>query len=783
MKKTGKVFYQTLAVFLSALLLLSASGCSQDANSPNGGTQTSSAKNSGKSGGLNISLDHSYASEKINIGDNINYFSMVTELNGNLFISGYDDKGQISMYLYRFDDNTTTPIKLEYLSNTDENTESYIMANYINAENQPVFIYHTTIYDETNEEEPYQDLGYTMETYDTDFHLIETKELTDILQEDTYFNSLISDKNGNLYAALYDSDSGMQKICMYDKDFQQTGEISGDISYVQQMFINQEGKIVVSYQDTNWQNKFGFLNLDTKSIDTVDVKNIPQWFNLAFAGKKDYDLFVCDSTSAYGIKLDSGTCEEVINWVNSDFMGDSVSSPLQLTDGRIVLVENDYTSDSAASLWALQPRDPKEFENVQLISLATLWMPPQLGKAVNQFNRTHTDCRIGVMNYDSYSIEEDPQAGLTQFENDMTSGIIADIICMSYMPYERYANKGLLLDLSDYVSQLNPDEYFTNYFDSLKYNDKIYRIGFSYNVQTLEAKTEHVNGKSGLSLAEFNQLTQNLPQGMQAFSEMSKDSALSQLCINNLNNFIDLKTSSCNFNTPEFVQLLELCNSYPADTDNSRENWTEEQWNKYWAEENYQYINNKTLFYETYISDLKNYLQEKVSYFDKADTTFVGYPTNAENSNGGIFHSDYTISVSANSSVKDQIWEFCKTMLSEEAQESLDMALPVRREAFDKAAENALLPNTGFDEEGNEIEVPFTVYRGEEEITPDPFTKADTDRIKSYIESITEYAYYDEQVYNIVNEEAQKYFAGDQSAQAAADMIQSRASLYISEQT
>ena len=82
--------------------------------------------------------------------------------------------------------------------------------------------------------------------------------------------------------------------------------------------------------------------------------------------------------------------------------------------------------------------------------------------------------------------------------------------------------------------------------------------------------------------------------------------------------------------------------------------------------------------------------------------TLVGYPTAVEGSNGGKFNSDSLISISANSAMKEQAWEFCQQMLSEEAQESLSGSLPVRKEAFDKAAAKALEPQTYYDEEGNE---------------------------------------------------------------------------------
>ena len=56
------------------------------------------------------------------------------------------------------------------------------------------------------------------------------------------------------------------------------------------------------------------------------------------------------------------------------------------------------------------------------------------------------------------------------------------------------------------------------------------------------------------------------------------------------------------------------------------------------------------------------------------------------------------------------------------------------------------------------------------------------DDLKALISGINETTYYDTTLSTIIEEETQKYFAGDQSSQQTADMIQSRASLYLSEQ-
>lgn len=755
---TGKSFFKRTVAFLTALYLMTATGCNQDESSTadlHTPSESTSSEDSGNtSHALNVSFEHAYKAEKLDIPD-MQYANRISEFDGKLLISDENDQNQ--PYLYQLDDHSCTPVDLVYPASLDENADYAVSANFINAQNQPVFIYHASAYDVENIDQPYQDSGYTMEVYDTDFHLLETRDLNDVFPAETYFSAIVSDMDGNYYVAVLDNTTGSQKLTVYDKDFRQTAEISSDIQYIQQMALNGEGKLLLIYQDRQWNSCFGILNTETNSIDQIQIDSMPQWFSASCIGKKDYDLFVSDSISVYGVKISEGICEKVINWVNSDFNGDSISSMIQLEDGRFAVIENHSQDAYASSVWLLDERAPEEFENVQPISLSTLWLPSELSNAVSRFNRTHDDYRIAIINYDQYNTDEDHEAGLKQFKSDMTSGISADIICMSNMPYESYANKGLLLDLSEYIRQLNPDDYFMNFFDSLKYHDKLYQIGFSYSVNTLEAKTEHVNGKSGLSLPEFIDLMNQLPDTMTAFSDMSKTTALSELAIHCLPNFIDLHSSSCHFDSPEFIQVLELCNTYPDEnTPDQSEDWSQDQWQQYWNDLDNEYIQDKTLFHSIYIYTIQQYLQERTAAFDQADVSMIGYPTNVEDSNGGRFQPEYTLSISANSAMKEQIWEFFQMMLDEDAQENLYSSLPVRKEAFDLFAKEAMNANTFI-------------------------TQTDIDTIKNHIENIHESMYSNEQIYNIIYEEAQAYFTGEKSAQDAADTIQSRVTLYLSE--
>ena len=711
-KKQKNLIRKGISAMLAATILTTVlTGCTREGANSNGDNLSnssnsgSSGNKSGKTTALDISFDHSYSSETIKI-DGLEGFNMVYTVGDNLFISGYTNDYKDKMYLYNLTDNSTKEVKLDYMESLNEKTNTYISSFFKNADGNPVIMFGAYIYDEENEEEPYQDLGYTMEVYDKDFNVLETKDMNDTLK-DISINNLIPIKDG-YYISSY-NEMGDTLLFVYDKDFNKTGEITGDFQYIENVFTTED-KSIVAYQDSNWNYSFGIINPETNTVEKVEISDMPRWFNSSSMGTGNYDFFVHDSQAIYGINFENGTCEEVVNWVNSDFSGDTVSRITALEDGRFIATTYNYGDGSEeAGIYILKKRDPKELENVQLITLAAFSPSTNLQRAITKFNRANSEYRIGVVDYANYSTDEDYEAGMERLNNDMLSGVVADIISVDVISYESFANKGMFVDLTDRVSNFNQNEYFTNFFDALKYGDKLYKLGFSFSVQTIEAKTEHVNGKSGLSVAEFTELVKNLPEGMEAFSDMTRGVAGYRYLTGNINAFVDLNNATCNFNTPEFLELLELCATYPEDEEmNNKESWSDDDWDKYWNERDFQYINDKVLLCECYISDLKSQIQETKTYFDEADITRVGYPTVNENSNGGRFAPDYTLAISANSDKQEQAWKFFEFMLSEDFQESLSWTIPVRIEAFDKKAQQALEPETYVDENGETQVIPYT---------------------------------------------------------------------------
>ena len=61
-------------------------------------------------------------------------------------------------------------------------------------------------------------------------------------------------------------------------------------------------------------------------------------------------------------------------------------------------------------------------------------------------------------------------------------------------------------------------------------------------------------------------------------------------------------------------------------------------------------------------------------------------------------------------------------------------------------------------------------------------TQEQADEVLSIIETCTKVASYDTSIYDIVNEQAQAFFADQKSVDEVARLIQSKANIYVNEQ-
>ena len=132
---------------------------------------------------------------------------------------------------------------------------------------------------------------------------------------------------------------------------------------------------------------------------------------------------------------------------------------------------------------------------------------------------------------------------------------------------------------------------------------------------------------------------------------------------------------------------------------------------------------------------------------------------------------------------KEECWEFIKSFFTEEAYKDAYQFPTVKKE-FDKAVDNATKKRTYTDEDGVEHEIDDTYFINGKEIKLDPLTEEEKDYIVNYIKNI-KYAAPDlsDEIYEIGNECLKYYFKGEKSLDEAIALLQSKVSIFLSEQS
>ena len=75
------------------------------------------------------------------------------------------------------------------------------------------------------------------------------------------------------------------------------------------------------------------------------------------------DIYLNGDDCLYGVNVKAGTCEPVLNWLNSDFQANYINSIVQLDDGRFLVSNAIYSRNEygGSEMWVLSPRPADAF--------------------------------------------------------------------------------------------------------------------------------------------------------------------------------------------------------------------------------------------------------------------------------------------------------------------------------------------------------------------------------------------------------------------------------------
>ena len=382
--------------------------------------------------------------------------------------------------------------------------------------------------------------------------------------------------------------------------------------------------------------------------------------------------------------------------------------------------------------------------------------------AVMRFNKYNPDYYITFkvyadMNYNTDNYQELYRLAKQSFNNDLVSGKGADIFfgCRYDMDFENLADKGALVDLYELIDadeDIGREDFIQSILKAMEYNGKLYAVSSDFNFYTIVGKKSLLERYDRWDFDALYDLVQRYPDSA-LFMNSSQEENLDTLISCSLDMFYNSDTAECSFDSEQFIKLLELAKNSGTEYDSS-------------ADAGELLTNEKVLLYESQIVDWKGI--QLMPYYFGEDIAYVGYPSNAEN--GTLLNSYYLWAVSGQTQYRDGAWQFVKSLFDHEYQRT-GFYFPVIRADFEDMISDAM----NFNES-----MVYTLANGVS-VGIHAMTEAEADELRGLIDNATlTYTVHDD-VKDIINEEAQYYFAGTRSAEETATIIQDRVQLYLDE--
>lgn len=596
-------------------------------------------------------------------------------------------------------------------------------------------------------------------------------------EEWVYLNNMVTAADGTLYLILSGDNAYKIKVDAEGNlsDRIPINEEAGEVLQNGSIYTKEDGSIMVMYWDTDTWSKQYLVSYDVETDALGEPTLLPN--SLSYGGYNTMsvgnlsDLVYSNSSGIFTYKIGDEDGVKKMDFVNSDMMNPSFNVVVELDDKSFIGVfyEN-YDGNPKAGVFTYV--NPEDVPDKSVLVLAGNYVGDDLKKRIVEYNRTNDEYRIVIKEYNSYNTFDDYQAGYTQLNNDIITGKMPDILITEGLPMENYATKGLLADVGKMIEEdeeLSQVEFVQNVFDAYSMDGKLYYVIPYFNVGTMLAKTSLIGERTTWTMDEALQFMETMPEDAKLMGDLTRSDFFSSVMEYCGSDFINVETGECNFNSDNFLKMMEFAKSLP-------EEYSEDYWMNSSSSYQTQYRDNKTLLCRQSISSLKN-LSYTINGRFGEDVTYVGFPT--DSGQGSFVYSYSAYAISSRSSYTDAAWDFIKYYLSDEYQSGLEWNLPIQKKYFMEFAQTATQRPFWVDEEGNKVEYDDSYYMNGEEIILPPLTQEQLDKAIAFIFSVNKCSYNNNDIRNIINEEMEAYFSGQKTAQEVVQIIQSRAQVYV----
>lgn len=592
--------------------------------------------------------------------------------------------------------------------------------------------------------------------------------LNENTEEGEYFyaNSIQCDDKGQI---ILDTSRGIE---IYDAQGAPVKMINKLDTNENRLLGIRDGKFAVISSDGNTAN---IQTVDIQSGNMGEKVKLPfNYYRYQVMNGNHYDIYLSDDYGVYGYNIGDEEITKLMDYISSDFSSNYLYQASFVDENTFVA----YYYEEGMVLAKFTKVAPEDvIEKTELV-LGCYYIDHRVKEKLIDFNKKSQEYRLNIRDYSVYDTMEDYTQGLTRLNTDIISGDVPDIMILNtQMPFNSYVAKGVFADINTFLekdTEIKKEDFLPNVLEVLASADGLYRIAPSFSVNTFAAKTADVGEEAGWTMEEALEVLASKPEGTKLLSEMTASNFMYYTMWICGEQYVDWNTGECYFDSEGFQKMLEYANTLPREIDYTAV--MDDQ--SYWEEMETQYRDGKTILSSQYISCFRDYASAKQATFGE-DITLIGFPV--EEGVGAGFNIGTTMAISALGKNQEVAWEFVKSFLTKEYQDSLEYDFPIRIDSLQKLEERAWEKPYFIDEEGNKEEYDDYFYINGVDVPAVPLTKEETGLVMDYIKSLDKMCAYNEDLNNIVTEETESYFAGQKSAKEVAEVIQSRAKIYVNE--
>lgn len=313
-----------------------------------------------------------------------------------------------------------------------------------------------------------------------------------------------------------------------------------------------------------------------------------------------------------------------------------------------------------------------------------------------------------------------------------------------------------LYELMDKDEELHKEDFIPHVLEEMEQEEgKLYWITPSFTMYYNVGKTALLEEYEPWNYEALLGLMEAYPEA-QLYDIELRGSVLGSVMYS-MGNFYDEETGECRFDTEEFKAFLKVAAAMP-------ESWDSSMWENMPA----HIKKDEVLIYSGSIAEPYD-IEWVEALFGSEEVTYIGYPASGGKAILGYYQKGF--SINAQSENVDGAWEFLKLYFGEDYQ--TDSSMPVIQAYFDKALEEA----KNFDSGKNRTNLTDNGMS----IRKEAITKEQAGTIYELLDSAVGRKGFSYDVYRIIMEEAQGYFAGDKDIDATVAVIQDRVQLYIDE--